>query len=276
MSKFRQVLKKNLPPTLIKIVAVIKHSLKDGYSFLDEERVIKKYLDLLPLSNRFCVDIAAADGINSSNTYALYKNGWDGIAVELDTNNFYILSKLYMKFSGVNLIKTKVTPENVNFILKACNCPNDFAFLNLDIDSYDHFVLEKILSEFRPCLICLEINESIPPPISFTVKYDIETVCEGHFFGQSISKCYELCKRFNYDIVELCYNNLFIIPHEINKQNALSPEDAYRNGYKEKIDRKEKFPANKDMEIILYQSKDDGIKFLNAKFEKYKGKYIIE
>jgi hypothetical protein len=276
MSIVRKILKKNLPPILIKLVAMVKCNLKGRYSFLDEETIIKKYLDLLPLSNKFCVDIAAADGINSSNTYSLYKNGWDGIAVELDPNNFSILSKLYIKFLGVNLIKTKVTPENVIFILKACKCPNDFSFLNLDIDSYDYFVLEQILSEFRPSLICLEINEIIPPPISFTVKYDIENFCEEHFFGQSISKCYELCKRFNYDIVELYYNNLFIIPHEINKQEALSPEDAYRDGYKDKIDRKKKFPWNKDMEIILDLSKNDGIKLLNSKFKKYDGKYIIE
>jgi hypothetical protein len=276
MSIVRKVLKKNLPPILIKLGAMVKRNLKGRYSFLDEETIIKKYLDLLPLSNNFCVDIAAADGINSSNTYFLYENGWSGIAVELDPINFSILSNLYIKFVGVNLVKTKVTPENVIFILKACECPNDFSFLNLDIDSYDHFVLEQILFEFRPSLICLEINESIPPPISFTVKYDIENFCEGHFFGQSISKCYELCQKFNYDIVELYYNNLFIVPHEINKQDALSPEDAYRNGYKGKIDRKEIFPWNKDMEIILNLSKDDGIKFLDTKFKKYKGKYIIE
>jgi len=261
---------------MIKLLANMKRNIKGGYSYLDEEIIIKKYLSLLPHSNKYCVDIAAADGIFSSNTYSLFKNGWNGIAVEFDSSNFSTLSKLYEKFVYVNLVKTKVTPENVNLILKACECPNDLAFLNLDIDSYEYFVLEKILSEYRPRLICTEINEGIPPPISFTVKYDNENLCAGHFFGQSISQCYKLCKIFSYDIVELHYNNLFIIPHEINKHADLSPEDDFLRGYKDRIDRKKKFPWNADMEILLSLSRDEGIKFLNTKFEQYKGKYILD
>lgn len=97
-----------------------------------------------------------------------------------------------------------------------------------------------------------------------------------HFFGQSISKCYELCVKYGYDIVELHYNNLFLIPNEMNKHNRLSPEQAYKIGYKNKNDRKEKFPWNSDMEDLLDMSKDGAVEFLKNKFKKYDGKYILE
>ena len=272
MSIVKALLKKALPARLV----TLRKPGKGSYSHLDEEAIIKRYLDSLPVANKFCVDIAASDGITMSNTYSLYKNGWDGIAVEFDPVKFAALSGLYKTFGGVHLVRTKVIPNNVVSILKACQCPADFAFLNFDIDSYDYFVLERLLAEFRPRLLCVELNEKIPPPISFTVLYDPQHWWAGdHFFGQSIAQCSTLCKKYNYDIAELHYNNLFLLPHEINKQGALSPEEAYRIGYKDKPDRKEKFPWNADMEDLLNLSKDDGIKFLNDKFEKYKGKYTI-
>jgi hypothetical protein len=63
-----------------------------------------------------------------------------------------------------------VTPNNVVSLLLANDTPKEFAFLNLDLDGYDYFVLEQILTHYRPKLICKEINEKIPPPIKFSVK----------------------------------------------------------------------------------------------------------
>ncbi|MFZ2154059.1 MAG: hypothetical protein WAV16_02395, partial [Candidatus Moraniibacteriota bacterium] len=172
----------------------------NGFSNLGEEDIIVKYLDSLQLKNNFCVDIAASDGETMSNTLFLFEKKWDGIAVEFDSVKFSKLANSYEKFSNVNLVKTKVIPENVIFILQSCLCPKNFSFLNFDIDSYDFFVLEKLLSVFRPLLICVEINEKIPPPISFTVKYDELHSWNGdHFFGQSISKCNDLCVKYEYD-----------------------------------------------------------------------------
>jgi len=246
------------------------------FSNLDEERMIEKYLASLRIKNKYCVDIAASDGITMSNTLFLFEKQWNGLAVEFDSENFSKLATLYKKFTTVNLIKAKVIPENVISLLKACLCPKDFSFLNFDIDGYDFFVLDKLLAEYKPLLICVEINEKIPPPILFTVRYDSNYVWnEDHFYGQSISKCYELCRKYNYDIVELHYNNLFLIPSEINNNARLSPEEAYESGYKNKNDRKEKFPWNADMEELLSISKDEGIEFLNKKFNQYEGEYIL-
>ena len=68
---------------------------------------------------------------------------------------------------------------------------------------------------------------------------------------------YELCKKYQYAIVELYYNSTFLIPSEINKNASLKPKEAYDTGYKNRIDRKEKFPWNKDMEELLHMSATD-------------------
>ena len=247
------------------------------FSNLGEEKVIKKYLNTIPLDNRYCVDIGASDGESMSNTLFLYESNWDGIAIEYDSNKFAQLSNLYKKFKNVNLIKIKVTPDNIVNILKSCFAPKNFSFLNVDIDSYDYYVINTLLSEYRPMLILSEINEKIPPPIKFTVKYDFNHIWRAdHFYGQSISQLQKVCKKYNYDIVELCYNNAFLIPKEINNNTPLTPEEAYEAGYKNKRDRRIKFPWNSDMEELLYLSPLDGVEFLNNKFGEYKNKYICK
>jgi hypothetical protein len=281
MSLLKRAAKGALSPGLLVLLVHGRHKLirnsKGTNSFLDEETVIRKYLDSLELTNHYCVDIAASDGINASNTYSLYKDGWGGIALELDPTRFAMLALAYRAFPNVSLLRTKVLPDNVLWILKSCKCPADFSLLNLDIDGYDFYVLEQLLSEFRPRLVCLEINENIPPPIQFTVKADPGHFWSGdHFHGQSISKSHELCRKYDYDIVELHYNNLIIMPRELNKFASLSPEEAYDAGYKNKPDRKQKFHWNADMEAVLGMTSEEAKRYLSQKFEKYAGKFVLE
>lgn len=271
----RQVLPKPAFETLKAVQRRVAFLKKSGFS--EEEGTIRRYLEALPLTNKYCVDIGAQDGVSGSQTAALFKNGWTGIAVEGDPAMFAVLSRLYHGLRSVHLARALVSPDNVVSLLTSYSCPEDFSFLSLDIDGYDYFVLEQILASFRPRLICVEINETIPPPLVFTVKFDPQHAWRGdHFQGQSICKCHELCVRHGYDIVELLYNNLFIVPREINSYRALRPEEAYDAGYRNRPDRAAKFPWNVDMEAVLTMSRLEAIDFLNDKFARYAGQYVLE
>lgn len=244
------------------------------FSNLDEQASIFRYLNELKVQNRFCVDIAASDGKTMSNTYALFQDGWEGLAVENDEQKFSKLTSTYKEFSGVNPVKCKVTPPNVVSLLADSKVPEGFGFLSLDIDGYDYFVLEQILSHYRPALICTEINEKIPPPLKFTVKWDPHyNWNEDHFYGHSISQLHILCNQFNYSLVELHYNNAFLIPEELNTFPVLTPDEAYQKGYRRRSDRKEKFPWNENMEELLNLTPEEAVKFINTFFNEYQGKY---
>lgn len=243
-----------------------------SFSNLDEQSVINSYLKKLNIDSGYCVDIAASDGITMSNTYALYKQGWKGLAVELDASQFSRLATSYVDFQGVNLSKCMVTPLNIVHLLQAHSAPVNFHFLSLDLDGYDYFVLEKILEVYRPNLICVEINEKIPPPIKFTVKWDKNYVwANDHFYGQSISQLNKLIMRHKYALVELHYNNAFLIPVELSPSPSVTPEKAYRLGYLEKPDRKQKFPWNENMEEVLNLEPHKALDFINNFFRKYEG-----
>lgn len=247
-----------------------------SYSNLDEQKVLNGYLGKLKNIKKYCVDIGASDGTRQSNTYALFKSGWPGLAIECKSTVFARLASAYQTFTEVNLCKNKITPENVIDILKANSVPRDFGFLNLDIDSYDYFVLEKILGPYHPSILCVEINESIPPPIKFAVNYTPDFKWSiDHFFGQSLSQLFSLASKNGYELIELHYNNAIFVAKEFNFTKQLSPEEAYKEGYLDRPDRKEKFPWNSTMEEVLHLPPAEALEFINKFFKKYKGKYTI-
>jgi hypothetical protein len=246
-----------------------------SYSHGDEQILIAKYLKELAIQSHECVDIAASDGVTMSNTYFLFRQGWAGLAVEYDACRFASLAATYSSLPGVNLAKCKVTPLNAVSLLKANALPANFGFLNLDIDGYDYFVLEQILGEFRPSLICVEINEKIPPPVKFTVKWNPDYVWEAdNFYGQSISQLYSLCPAFSYSLVELHYNNAFLVPSEINILPSLTPKEAYQKGYLDQRDRLERFPWNANMEPLLSLPPEEAVTFINRVFSDRKDQFL--
>lgn len=285
---FKKALRRLIHPALEKVLPLIDLDVRHARSFKNnrplpatsffgEGEIIKSLLSKLPNQNRCCVDIGASDGVTMSNTFSLFTSGWSGLAIEASGAAFANLSYELENFSEVKLYKNKVYPENIISILDSAEIPLDFDFLSLDIDGYDYFVLSSILQKYRPKLICTEINEKIPPPIRFTVLPNRSYFWAGDlFFGQSLSQVGKLCERVNYQVVQIEYNNAFLMPSEITSKNSDSLEDIYRKGYLNKVDRLSRLPWNKEFEPIYKMGIEDAVTFINEKYKKYEGKYLIE
>lgn len=250
---------------------------KDRFSNFGEERILQKYIaQLLPAgASRTAVDIGAGDGVRGSNTYALFSNGWRGVGFEGSNRKVCKLAAAYKYYPQVSAANCVVTPENVVPLLKAYNIEREFGVLSLDIDSYDYWVLDALLAEFRPRVVVTEINEKIPPPIKFVVKYDPDFQMTHHFFGYSIQSLAELAARHNYAILEVEYNNAFLAPLELPGIVARDAADAYREGYTERPDRREKFRANANMEILHTLPPQEAVKFLDEFYAQHRGKYEL-
>ena len=246
----------------------------ESSSLFEEETIIR---DLLRTVNapEWCVDIAAGDGRVMSNSFSLYRDGWDGLAVEVDGAKFAALAALYATRPHVRLWRGRVTPANVVSLLAAAETPGEFAFLSLDIDGFDYFVLESILSQYRPALICAEINEKIPPPIRFTVVYSDDYEWDlSLFYGQSIAQLDVLRARHDYALVQLEYNNAFLMPVEVAPR-SLTAEDAYRDGYLGRGDRLEKMPWNAPYEELLTMRPVDAAERMEELLAGYRGLYEL-
>ena len=249
------------------------------FSNFDEERILQKYIaQLLPQASgasRTAVDIGAGDGVRGSNTYALFSNGWRGVGFEGSNRKVCKLAAAYKYYPQVSAANCVVTPDNVVPLLRAYNIEREFGVLSLDIDSYDYWVLEALLAEFRPRLIVTEINEKIPPPVKFVVKYDPAFQMTHHFFGYSIQSLADLAARHNYAILEVEYNNAFLAPLELEGVRPRDTADAYREGYADRPDRREKFRANANMEILHTLAPAAAVKFLDEFYAQHRGKYEL-
>ena len=250
---------------------------QSGFSNFGEEQILERLTgELLPAGDRpVAVDIGAGDGVRGSNTYALFLAGWRGIGIEGDARRARRLARAYKSLPGVEAVHAHVTPANVVALLRAHGVPREFGVLSIDIDSYDYFVLDAVLGYFRPRVVVTEINEKIPPPVRFVVRYDPHFRLQHHFFGYSIASLEELCERHDYALLELEYNNAFIAPRELRPARQLGAAEAYRRGYLERADRRERFPKNQDMEALHSLTPAEAVRFLERFFARHKGKYDL-
>lgn len=250
---------------------------RDSFSNGREEHILAGYIaELLPAGhNRTAVDIGAGDGMRWSNTYALFLKGWRGVGVEFDSRKFVKLARAYKYFPDVYACRNRATPNNVVALLQSYETPAELAVLSIDIDGNDYWVLRAILSQFRPQLIVTEINEKIPPPIRFVVKYDPNFQLRHHFFGYSIAVLADLCDEFGYVILQLEYNNAFLAPKELAAERALEAQAAYTAGYLGREDRKEKFSLNFDMERLYSLDAEEAMEFLTQFYSKFAGEFYL-
>ena len=246
-------------------------------SNFNEERIIGALLARTRPRHRYYVDIAAGDGATMSNTLALARAGWEGLAVEGDAEQFARLARRYAEYTRVRLARARVTPDNVVDLLRSHEVPREFGVLSLDIDSYDHYVLARLLEAFRPGLICAEINEAIPPPVKFSVTYRADHAwAKDHFFGQSLAMLDGLRARHGYALVQVEYNNAFLVPEEVSPVPSRPAAEVYREGYLARPDRLIRLPWNREMEYLQDLPPDQVVAALHARFARYAGRYVCD
>jgi hypothetical protein len=198
--------------------------------------------------------------------------------VEWDGRRFALMAHRYAGLQGARLLRARVTPDNVVALLSGAEVPREFGFLSLDIDGYDHFVLDRLLGAgaYRPALICAEINEKLPPPLRFTVKWRPDHAwAQDHFYGQSLSLLEDLGARHGYVLAGLEYNNAFLVPAGTPGVAALTAGEAYRSGYLDRPDRLQKLPWNRDMEALHALDPEGMVAFVRARFAAYEGRYLL-
>lgn len=237
---------------------------------------IQSVLNELGIIQGVCVDIGAHNGVTFSNTYPLFKSGWSGLLVECDPSRFASLAHLYRSFD-TSLACTFVTPDNVVALLKGFNIPESFDFLSLDIDSYDYFVLEALLSTFRPALIVAEINEVIPPPLKFAVNYDpnFELDLQKRFYGQSLSQLQVLCERHNYHILSMRYMDVLIIDKTYTEGDSVDIDAIYKAGFKDRPMPGYYAQYPFDIGALQEASPEDALKMVQEGFAEFEGQFTL-
>jgi hypothetical protein len=179
---------------------------KAGFSQYDEDSIILNIFEEIKTTNNFYVDIGAlAYGASMSNTFCLHKEGWNGLAFDMDED------------PQNRTLKEFITPSNILDILKKYNCPKSFDFLSLDIDSFDYDVLESILSEYNPRVICTEYNGTLDPNSTIKIKYKEGYVWDKtNNYGYSFGAGKYLLEKNGYKVIlNQDDTNIFAIKNDL-------------------------------------------------------------
>lgn len=180
---------------------------KNIYSQFGEDGIIEEILSHLP-RNKWCVEFGAWDGVYGSNSFNIIKNhGYKSVLIEADKKRFEelrlnlspynaILLNKYVNFEGEN------TLDN---LLSKTPIPQDFDFLSIDIDGCDYYIFESLIL-YRPKLICIEYNPSIPNSVEFIQEKNFEIQQ-----GTSPKAIVELANLKGYELIASTHCNLFLL-----------------------------------------------------------------
>lgn len=237
----------------------------------------------LKIKDFFILDIGCGDGVSTSNTYDLIKISNESRCLLIDSLPYLIQDarNLYAGQDRVKIVEKRLTTSNILQILKENDCPSEDFYLSIDIDGLDYVFLDTILGSFKPRLICMEINEKIPPPIKFYVKdMPCDFVWDGsHFYGCSIQSACDLCAGYGYEPVCLEWNNLILIRNDsanLLKYDKKTVQQLYDEGYSLREYREDIFSHNKDVDIWRTSPTEQSVQEINRHFKQYVGLYEIQ
>lgn len=200
-------------------LAFVRTALKSTRKRNLESRKIEEIALELGMESGQAVDIAASDGwTNSSLVNFFSSSNWTGLAVEVESTRFFKLAFNYKDFSEVDLFRGLVTPSSAPALLTASQIMSDFEILNLDIDSFDYFLLESLLiAGYRPQIASVEFNPIFPLEVFFAKHFVQGPLWDGSdFYGCSLAAWIELLTPYDYQLVDIADNNaIFVRNHQL-------------------------------------------------------------
>jgi len=188
---------------------------KDG-----EDGILEKIFEIIGEESRWCVEMGALTGGYGSNVwYLLKERGWQGVLIEADPTYFEELQREYAGDAKATCLNEFVSFEGkstLDAILSGTSIPKGFDLLSLDIDGNDYHVWES-LTQYRPRVLVVEFNPSIPNNVSFVQPRDM-SISQG----SSLRALVALGKQKGYELVGANKDNAFFVLAELFDKFAMS------------------------------------------------------
>lgn len=181
-----------------------------------EDGIIAEIFNRIGAANKWCVEFGASNGTHDSNSYDLVANkGWSGILIEADRTYFEKLRELYKDNPKAHCFNEFVGYEgehSLDAIFARTGAPKDFDLISIDVDGGDYHIWES-LREYRPRVVVIEYNPTIPNNVEFTQPRDPSV-----FQGSSLLSTVMLGKEKGYELVAVNETNAFFVLAELFAQ----------------------------------------------------------
>ncbi len=187
-----------------------------------EDGVIRRALGVIGQRDGWCVEFGAADGRYASNTHTLItREEYSAVLIESDAGLFDELERAYRQRPAVTTLHKHVGfegPDRLDAILAQTPIPNDFDLLSIDIDGNDYHVWEA-LSEYRPKLVVIEFNPTIPNEVDFVQARDASVAQ-----GSSLTALARLAGSRGYRLIHATTVNGFFVDEKYFDQFAIADD----------------------------------------------------
>jgi hypothetical protein len=178
-----------------------------------EDGIVDKIFEIIGSKSRFCVELGALAGGQGNNTWHLIKDlKWNAVLIEADPTYFIELQKEYKDHKNVTCVNAFISfegPNSLDSVFARTPLPKSFDLLSLDIDGNDYHVW-KSLTEYRPRVMVVEFNPSIPNDVEFIQARDMSV-----FQGSSLRALVALGKEKGYELVAANETNAFFVEAEL-------------------------------------------------------------
>jgi hypothetical protein len=169
-----------------------------------EDGIFAKILELIPCTDKWCVEFGAWDGRYLSNTcHLIEKSGYSAVLIEPDGQKFAGILKNHSgneKIVALNRFVGFTPDDNLDHILANIPAiPTDFDLLSIDIEGNDYHVWEA-MSSYTPKVVHIAYNPMIPTEVDFVQPADPKVNQ-----GASLLALTRLARRKDYQLV--CANH---------------------------------------------------------------------
>jgi hypothetical protein len=201
-----------------------------GFSQNGEDGILDVLRKKLRKSNRYFVEIGAADGIENNTGWLLVAEKFNGLLIEGSANLVERAKRTVIGYSiGSEIENMFVTIESVRDI-KALAFHHDPDVFSLDIDGNDYYIAKAIFDNgFRPKIFVVEYNSVYGPDRSETIEYNADFVfTKAHpshlYYGVSISGWKKFFHSHGYHFITVDHNgvNAFFVDPQYFAQDFLN------------------------------------------------------
>jgi len=185
-----------------------------GFSQNGEDGILDVLRRQLLSSNRYFIEIGAADGIENNTGWLLVAEKYNGMLIEGSARLVERAMRTVVGYSiGAECHNMFVTKESVRD-MKAMAIHHDPDVFSLDIDGNDYYIAQAILDGgFRPKIFVVEYNSVYGPERSMTIEYKEDFVfTKAHpshlYYGVSISGWRKFFAKNGYRFVTVDRNGV--------------------------------------------------------------------
>ncbi len=193
-----------------------------------EDGIINEIFRRIKDTNKTFVEIGVGDG-TENNTAFLLTQGWTGFWIDGNPGFLRNLEiRPDLKGGCLKGISVLVTKENICHYLAELKVPIEFDLLSLDIDQNTYYIWEA-LGHYRPRVVVVEYNASIPPGVCWKSIYSAARVWDkSHNFGASLKAYEQLGRHLGYELVGCEYigANAFFVRRDLVSDQFAAPFTA--------------------------------------------------